>query len=428
VNPARLPPAEPITNQLAGLLADARTGLPDTAEFASKRYSPGLGLDYVTRPTLLFAADQYGTYLGAGAQLWWSDMLGDRQLLTGLEVSGSYKDITAILGYANFRRRLNWAIVAQQIPYRYRYYAYGQGVVDSTLVLVDQIQTYRQTNRDLSGQLSYPFSRARRVELSLGLRDVRFEQELRTIVHDYFTGEKIFDHDSTIATYPGVTMVTSNAALVYDQSLFGPTSPVLGQRYRLEVAPAIGSITYVSLLADYRRYLMPVRPFTLAARLVHLGRYGGGADDERLQPLFLGYPGLVRGYTNGSFEPRDCTPSADESCPLFNRLLGSRLLIGNLELRFPLLGALGVGSGYFGAFPVELALFADAGLAWSSDLGTTPVTNEAPWFAGGDRRPVASVGGSLRINAFNFAIVEVTLSKPFQRDRLIWQVGFVPGF
>ena len=430
LNPARLPPAEPIADQVSGLLADARTGLPDPAEFASKQYSAGLGLDYVARPTLLLASDRYGTYLGAGAALYWSDVLGNRNLLTQLEVNGSLKDISAVVGYTNLRRRLNWGVFAQQLPYLSRFYNVGLGFdpQDSSTVLIEQIFTFRQTSRDLSGLISYPLSRAQRVEFSLGGRDVRFEQELKEIVTDFNTGEKLAESDSSVTPFPGVTMATASAALVYDQSIFGATSPVLGQRYRLELSPAVGSISYLSVLADYRRYLMPVRPFTIAGRLVHVGRYLGDAEDNRLRPMFMGYPGLVRGYTDGSFKPEDCTPSADESCPLFSRLIGSRMLIGNLELRFPLLGALGVGSGYYGFLPIEVALFADAGLAWSSDLSATPVTDERPWFAGGDRRPVTSAGAGLRMNVFGFAVIEVDVSRAFQRDRWIWQFGFVPGF
>ena len=56
--------------------------------------------------------------------------------------------------------------------------------------------------------------------------------------------------------------------------------------------------------------LVPVRPFTLAARLLHYGRYGSDAEDSRLQPLYLGWPGLVRGYTVGSFDASECHPTA----------------------------------------------------------------------------------------------------------------------
>jgi WD40 repeat protein len=430
LEPARLPPADPITSQVSEMLADTRTGLPDTAEFLSKNYSAGLGLDYVGRPSLVFASDRYGTYFGAGAELYWSDMLGNRNLVTQLQVNGGLKDIAAVAGYTNRSRRLNWGVFAQQIPYINRFYNAGfvANPADSSIAFAEQIVTFRQTNRDLSGLVAYPLNRAQRLEFTLGFRDVRFDQELKTILSDPNSGQKIDEFEESQASFDPVTMGLGSAALVYDQSLFGATSPILGQRYRVELSPSLGSLNLINVLADYRRYIVPVRPFTIAARVVHYGRYLGDAQDQRLQPLFLGYPGMVRGYTDTSFEPRDCAASVDESCPLFNRLIGSRILMGNLELRFPLLGLLGFGSGYYGLLPIEVALFADAGLAWWSDLPETPDTDERPWFAGGDRRPVTSVGTSLRMNVFGYAIIEVSASRPFQRDRWIWQFGFVPGF
>ena len=91
-------------------------------------------------------------------------------------------------------------------------------------------------------------------------------------------------------------MLETAAALVYDSAVFGPASPVLGHRYRFAVAPAFGSISYTSVTADYRRYVMPVRPFTIAMRVMHQGRYGSGADDPRLLPLAWTLRDVVRGY------------------------------------------------------------------------------------------------------------------------------------
>jgi outer membrane protein assembly factor BamA len=217
-----------------------------------------------------------------------------------------------------------------------------------------------------------------------------------------------------------------SAALVFDNSFFGATSPILGQRYRLEVSPTIGSLNYVGVLADYRKYVMPVRPFTFAARLLHYGRYGKGGEDTRLQPLYLGYPGLVRGYDFGSFDASECKPApgADpNSCPVFDQLLGSRMVVGNAELRFPLLGALGLGSGYYGAFPIELALFGDGGLAWDT-------SHDPSVFGSGTRDPVFSAGAGLRINLLGFAIGEVDLVHPFDRPgrNWVWQFELQPGF
>ena len=42
---------------------------------------------------------------------------------------------------------------------------------------------------------------------------------------------------------------------------------------------------------------------------------------ERLFPLFIGYPSLVRGYDMGSFSVNECVPSGASDCPAFDRLL-----------------------------------------------------------------------------------------------------------
>jgi outer membrane protein assembly factor BamA len=182
-----------------------------------------------------------------------------------------------------------------------------------------------------------------------------------------------------------------------------------------------GTLTYGGLLADYRRYFMPVRPFTFAVRGMHYGRYGSSAEDVRLTPLFLGYQGLVRGYDFGSFNANECNSIDMNTCDAFDRLNGSRVAIANAELRFPLLGLFSRKS-YYGPFPIELALFADAGLAWTS--GTRPS------FAGGDRDWVRSAGAALRVNVFGFAVAEFDYVRPLDRSRRgwLWQFGLTPGF
>ena len=59
-----------------------------------------------------------------------------------------------------------------------------------------------------------------------------------------------------------MTYVQPTVALVFDNSLTGYVSPFYGHRYRIEVAPSIGSWTFTQINADYRRYdriLGPVR-------------------------------------------------------------------------------------------------------------------------------------------------------------------------
>jgi outer membrane protein assembly factor BamA len=208
-------------------------------------------------------------------------------------------------------------------------------------------------------------------------------------------------------------MGSVSAALVYDNSYFGAASPLLGERYRFEVSPTFGSLSWLEVLMDYRQYFMPLRPFTIAVRALHYGKYGGGAEDSRLAPLYLGYPGLVRGYDMNSMSVSDTS--------IVDRIQGSKILVGNVELRFPLLGLFGIGKGYYGYLPIEMAGFFDGGVAWQN--------GDKAWFLGGDRKPVRTIGVALRINLFGL-IGELDYDRPLNRLGVGWGFEFnvAPGF
>jgi hypothetical protein len=112
----------------------------------------------------------------------------------------------------------------------------------------------------------------------------------------------------------------------------------MGERERIEVSPTFGTLNMTEITADVRRYIMPVRPITLAGRALHIGRYGGDSEDPRLPLMYLGYPSLVRGYDITNFTALDCTITATSSCPEFDHLVGSRMLVFNGEVRAPLMG------------------------------------------------------------------------------------------
>jgi Tol biopolymer transport system component len=424
VNAAALPPLDRRQPVLAGRGSDPRQGLPTDSTFPVTPYHAGLALTYVSRPSLAVGSTSFGTYVGGGASLYFSDILGNHNLVTGLQVQGTLKDVYALVGYQNLTHRLNWGVLAEQTPYLTGTFNEGLSDLNGETVFVQQQLLERQTNRDVLFQLSYPFSPVRRLDFSTGYTNISFDEELKTDAFDAFSGEQVLNQNENLPAPASLNLGSASLALVYDNSFFGATAPILGARYRVEVTPTVGSLSYVGVLADYRKYFMPVRPFTLAARVLHYGRYGSGGEDDRLQPLFLGYPGLVRGYTFGSFDASECRPpsSAPDSCPVFDRLLGSRVAVTSLELRFPLLGALGVGSGYYGAFPVDFLVFGDGGLAWD--------TQNEPSFAGGDRTPVFSAGAGLRVNLFGFAVGELDMVKPFDRPDhgWVWQFDLQQGF
>jgi outer membrane protein assembly factor BamA len=126
----------------------------------------------------------------------------------------------------------------------------------------------------------------------------------------------------------------------------------------------------------------------------------------RLYPLYVGYPDLVRGYDTGSFNASECGVQTDGSCPVFDRMLGSRLLVGNLEVRAPLLGLFGKRNLY-GPIPIEIGAFFDAGVAWDS--------TSKPALFGGTREMVKSTGATARVNVFGIAVFQVDWVKPLDR-------------
>jgi outer membrane protein assembly factor BamA len=165
---------------------------------------------------------------------------------------------------------------------------------------------------------------------------------------------------------------------------------------------------------------MPVKPITFAVRATHVGRYGRGSEDQRFGEIYIGYPELLRGYDNVTAS--ECHPRATSQCPLYDRLFGSRMLLASAELRAPLLG-LFKGRLEYGPVPVELALFADSGVAWTSF--------DKASFLGGDRSLLTSVGAAARVNVLGFLVAEFSVARPLSRPDFhgwVWQWSFAPGF
>lgn len=425
---APLPPPDRRPSDVAALLASPTVGLPAPLDYPTTGYTPSLSLEGVGQPVIAVGASRFGAAFGGGLSLYFGDMLGNHTLATAVQFSSfagnfSINDTSAQVGYFNQARRWNWGIVGGQSPYLSGGFQTGVGTTpQGEPVVIDQTIIYRQTERSASGILAYPFSRARRFEMSGGLTQVSFDQIVQTSAYSLITGRLVFDDTETTSVAPSLTLGTSSAAFVSDTANFGATSPVQGGRYRIEAAPTFGSINFTSVIGDYRRYLMPLSFYTLAVRAIHYGRYGSGGEDPRLFPLYLGYPTLVRGYDVNSFGPDECVPNAASQCPAFDRLLGSRLFVGNVELRFPLLRPFGTSRRMYGPLPIELGLFADGGVAWNS--------GERPSMLGGTREGVSSAGLTLRVNMGGYAVGQFDIVRPLQRPRQGWifQFNLTPGF
>jgi Tol biopolymer transport system component len=431
LNPAMLPPERRSGDQIVRLQQDPTLGLEGARSATSVPYDAKLQLDLVGQPYVSAGIDPYGTFAGGGFALLWSDMLGDYSLGTAVQVnsslSGGWSDITRSIGaevaFVNRKHRWNYGVSAGQMPYLSAGLSTSVAI-DATGAPVgaDKTIVYRQVERSVNGILAYPLNAARRLEFSGGVTNISFDAQVQTTLFDLTTGDVLSNRRDSVPTSSGLNLAQFSAAMVYDTVSYGPTSPLAGESYRLQVSPTVGSLRFTSVLADYRRYVMPVSFYTVAGRILHFGRYGAGAQDPRLVPLFLGYPGLVRGYDFNSFSGNGCTPTPAGSCTEFDRLVGSRVLVGNLELRFPLLRPFGVSAGMYGPLPVEIAFFGDAGVAWNAA--------EKPELLGGERHGVASAGVAFRVSLFGALPLEFDVVRAFQQRTPGWafQFNISPGF
>ncbi|MGB8952258.1 MAG: BamA/TamA family outer membrane protein [Candidatus Aminicenantales bacterium] len=412
---AVLPPKDRPGSEILGLLKNPLFGLPETSSFQVTPYNPKLSVDYVSPPQLGVGIDRFGTYAGGGIAISFSDMMGYHNLMTMAQVYNRLIDSAVLLGYQNSQHRWNFGGVVQRIPYVYGDYAIYDEYIGNLLTTVEEEHLFRQINYEITGFAIYPFNQIQRFEIAAGYQLIDFDQEIVTRIYAWNSSQLLYEDIQKLEAPSSLHFAYVSAAFVYDSAQFGATSPLIGQSYRLEVTPITGSLSYFNVLTDFRRYFMPIKPFSLAFRFIHYGRYGKDADDERIWPIFLGYGDLIRGYNYSSF-------SAGEATDIFDRLFGSKVLAANAELRFPLFGALKLGRGFYGIFPVDFIAFYDVGLVWDN-------ANKA-WFLGGERKPLASAGIGLRVNLFGYAVVGVNLVKPLSRPQKDWyfQFSFWPGY
>jgi Tol biopolymer transport system component len=373
--------------------ADSEASTPAPEQMEIQEYSSRLALERIGQPYVTSGGGALGTFVRGGGSLLFGDMLGERKLGAAVQIGNHMRDAAFEVRFLNREQRWNWGAVAQLEP-AVRRYRFTQTVEhDGESAIMQQADYLQRVQLHVAGLLAYPVNRAVRVEFITGVRHAAYRRDTRSQVSSVATGRVLERGSEESSGGDPTTVAEFGTALVRDTSVFGPTGPVLGSRYRLELAPAVGDLTYTRLLMDYRQYLMPVRPYTLAMRLIHQGRYGPDGNDLRLLPGFLGSSYFVRGHTS---DARDCQPNPDRGCG--DELLGSRQLVGNIELRVPVWGLLSRQLQY-GPLPMEAFAFADGGVVWSKSqieaIGTTR------------RHTISSIGVGVRMNAgglpFEFA-------------------------
>jgi len=234
--PAVLPPREKGGGEILGLLKNPLYGLPEEQTYEVEEYAPKLSLDYISPPQLAVGADRFGTYGGGGILMYFSDILGYHSLSSMVQVSSRIEDSSFLVGFQNTRSRFMWGGVAQRIPYIYGGYAIGISELYGEPVYIEQEYIYRQINYQLSGFASYPFSKMLRFELSGGYRFLDFDNDVYTRATSLIDGMLLLRDRENLPAAPSLHFAFGSAALVYDSSIYGATSPLLGQSYRFEMS------------------------------------------------------------------------------------------------------------------------------------------------------------------------------------------------
>lgn len=410
-----------LNNKVLGLMARDKFDVSD--------YDPSLKLIHVGQTTIGVSVDRYGTGLGGSTNLLFSDMLGNHMLAVAAQINGGIKDLGGQVLYVNRDNRFNWGASVGHIPYQTArmYSRIDTFNVDGEDVLARELELIRRrVFVDRFNLLSeYPLSLNRRFEMGLGYTRISYDEESeRELISP--SGQVLLHEEKDVDAPAGLNLFHGNVAYVGDYSFFGFTSPVRGKRYRLEAEQTVGSLKYLTFLADYRHYFF-WNPVTLAFRSMHYGRYLGDAENDNLSALSLGYETWVRGYSLDSFEMSECTETGDPNrCPEYDRLIGSKVGVMNLELRVPLLGNEQFGLIDFDFLPTQLSAFLDGGVAWTDDDSPTFELTEKST----ERIPVFSTGLAARFNLLGYLVGQVYYAYPFQRPEKGAHFGFLlaPGW
>lgn len=300
-------------------------------------------------PDLVYANAGYSTLYGliGTTIISFSDVLGNHRLIgvTGLQIDLKNSDYG--LAYYYLAKRINWGIEGFHTARFVRLLAIDErGFPSSNL--------YRYRNFGLSGSASFPLNRFYRLDFGLSLLNVR--------------GENL---DDLSEPQENVTFTVPQLSFVHDNVLWGYTAPIQGTRYRFDVFGNLGVIdpdlSFYSLMGDMRTYLRFFYDHSLALRIS--GGYSVGNNPQRF------FIGGTENWINREFATTEIPiESASDfafltaALPLrgynYSERIGTKYLLANMELRFPLIRYLLTGGLPFLFNNIIGVAFVDAGTAW----------------------------------------------------------------
>ncbi|RZK48441.1 MAG: tolB protein precursor [Pedobacter sp.] len=446
--PALLPPAQSTGVNVinANLQNFERFEKIGEDEMREVPYRPQFKLDYLANSGVGVSTSRFGTGMQGGVIGMFSDILGRNQIIANLSVNGEIQDFGGLVGYINQKSRINWGVGISHIPYvtGFTTASFYNPIETPNGNPIDTISTniLRTFEDKLEVFGSYPFNKSHRFESGLALSRysyslTRFNNYYEDIngYPAYYLGsdrEKVSKGDAENSLgipLKAFSIASLNASFVGDNSIFGVAAPLDGFRYRVGFEQYLGDFKFTAITMDGRKYWR-TKPLTFAVRSFNYLRLG--KEGENLYPLFIGYPYLIRGYEANSFynSKNQNTGSFD-----INQLSGSKFAVFNFEIRLPFTGPKKLAQLESKFLFSDLNLFFDAGLAWNEDskvvFKNQPGTALSPNGIPLERVPALSAGISLRVNLFNYFIIEPYYAIPFQRKDVksgVFGVAFTPGW
>ncbi len=359
-------PPQPVVSEPPRLVM--RSGPADTLRFDPAQ----IGLVQAYRPRFRLDASR----AGAGGDVYWTsagglgflnlitltDDLGDRRLDFLVNFYGAVDNSDLAASYTYLRRRLNLSGGA------FLFNNYYNAGITSVGELLTEDTLFRERNYGFYGRASYPLSLFRRLELDL--------QILNSDRTDFAFDDFGF---LTPTERRRSRLLQPSLGFAHDNALFGLHGPVAGSRLSLNYARGLplsaSSLDRWTVIADLRKYWLPLRRNSLALRLTYAH---SGGDDPR--GFIIGGPWTLRGYSYYDYQT-------------LPNLAGTRLALASLEYRLPLVDYLIFGwPGRWGLTGIGGVMFFDAGCAWNDDVR---------FFRGGRFGDLlGNVGLGLRANVF----------------------------
>jgi outer membrane protein assembly factor BamA len=320
----------------------------DTLEAIRQRLARQIGT--VQRYHAKFAPDYVGDMMGIGYstgfgfqiynQIAFSDLLGDHHIAFGFNFFRAIEESDLIITYSYLKKRIDYSVGI------FQFHNYLNSRVSSVGETFIDYQLFTERNYGLFALASYPFSTFTRVALEfqgfVSEREFFGTYREDDLGYSYYVPKKSERH-----------LFLPTLSLIHDSAYFGSFGPVIGSRWMLSASRTIAfsgaDISRGTIYGDYRRYLPLFYRNCLAVRGV--GAIGAGDDP---QFFFLGGPMTLRGYDYLQFS-------------------GSRMLLFNVEYRYPLIDALIFGwPGRWGFQSIGGTLFFDTGSVWGKGMYVEP--------------------------------------------------------